>query len=194
MLVSVDDSGSTHTEFVCLDVFRWELCTLDAGELECTDDLLNQFATRLASLTEENEGLPLAVRLVVTGRSAIHQKLVSECSSVTNQLRATALDVSGGSVWLEKVKLSTQPQRTLMEAAVADGPLSELLRHCQELQTSDEQIHELAAELADLKRKLPDELSRDEDGLPLDDPKRLREMLPDVQALLVGRLEEESPA
>jgi DNA repair exonuclease SbcCD nuclease subunit len=191
MVVSVDDAGTARSDFVPVDVFRWELCVVDASGLTSTDDLLSECAAQLSALLDGNDGLPLAVRIMLTGRTAAHQHLAAELSSWTNQMRAMALDVSGGKLWLEKVKSKTRPPRAATEAALSDGPMSELLRQCRELHDSHELLDELAAELADFKRKLPDELRHGEDSLALDDPDRLREMLADVQALLVGRLAEE---
>ena len=192
VLISVDEGGSTTHEFIPLDVLRWEVCQVDASGIETADEVLDQFAAQLSQLTNANEGLPLAVRVVVEGRSAAHEHLVAEPLYWTNQLRAAALDVAGGSVWIEKVKLRTTPLRAVCEVMLADGPIGELLRHCAELGDDEQKLLELAKELDDLRRKLPDELRRGDEALALDDPDWLREILAEVQPLLVGRLLEET--
>ena len=78
------------------------------------------------------------------------------------------------------------------DATLTDGPMGELLQHCAELRDDEQQLRELSEELDDLRRKLPDELRRGEEALPLDDPNRLREVLGEVQSLLVRRLMEET--
>ena len=192
MLISVDDNGSATPEFVPLDVLRWEECHVDAGPIQTAEEMLDQFVTQLSRLTVEHAGLPLAVRVIVEGRSAAHEHLVADPLHWTNQLRAAALDAAGGSVWIEKVKLRTTPQRVVSEATLADGPLGELLRYCAELRDDEQQLQELAAELNDLGSKLPDDLRRGDEALVLNDPFRLCEVLDQVQPLLVGRLVEEA--
>jgi DNA repair exonuclease SbcCD nuclease subunit len=194
MLISVDDGGSATPEFIPLDVLRWEECGVDAGGIETADEVLDRFASQLSRLTSTHEGIPLAVRVVVEGRSAAHEHLVAEPLYWTNQLRAAALDVAGGSVWIEKVKLRTTRLRATSEAMLADGPIGELLKHCAELRDDEGQLLELAKELDDLRRKLPDESRRGDEALALDDPGWLRDMLEQVQPLLVGRLLEETQA
>lgn len=189
-LVTVDERGNTKLDFQPLDVFRWTLCEVDASGAQHVDDVPELFAGELAKLTRQHPELPLAVRVVVTGRSQAHKQLVAEPLAWTNHIRATALDVARGSVWVEKVKFRTAATHNLNEAARVDGPLGELLRYFNELSDDDRQLSELSQELADLRRKLPDELTRGEDSLALDDPDRLREWLREVQPLLIGRLAE----
>ena len=191
MLISVDDSGTATPEFVPLDVLRWEECRIDGGTIETAEEMLHHFATQLFRLSAEHTGMPLAVRVVVEGRSTAHEHLVADPLHWTNQLRAAALDVAGGRVWIEKVKLRTTPQSELSEATLSDGPMGELLRYCAELRDDEQQLQELAAELNDLWRKLPDELRRGDEALMLNDPLRLREVLDEVQPLLIGRLMDE---
>ena len=191
MLISVDDAGNATPEFVPLDVLRWEECRVDAGGISTAEEVLDQFVTQLSRLTSTHEGIPLAVRVVVEGRSAAHEHLIAEPLHWANQMRAAALDVAGGSVWIEKVKLRTTGLRATSEAMVADGPIGELLQYCSELRDDKQQLLELAQELDDLRRKLPDELRSGVEALTLDDPSWLRGMLEEVQPLLVGRLLEE---
>ncbi len=194
MLVGVDDAGAATPEFVPLDVLRWQQCAVDASLLQSADELLDQFAGHLCGLTEQNEGLPLALRVIVEGQSTAHEHFVSDPLYWTNQLRAAALDASGGTTWIEKVKIRTQPIRSATAQTRADGPMGELLRYCRELCDSEQQLRELGEELADLRRKLPDELRRGAEALALDDPDRLRAILEEVHPMLVGRLLEETQA
>jgi exonuclease SbcD len=192
MLISVDDSGHATPEFVPLDVLRWEECRLDASRIETTGEMLDQFTSQLSRLTDEHSGLPLAVRVVIEGRSAAHEHLAADSIHWTNQLRAAALDVAGGRVWIEKVKLQTMPLRVMNQETLANGPMGELLRHCAEIRDDEQQLRALAEQLDDLRRKLPDELRRGDEALVLDDPDRIRELLDEVQPLLLGRLLQET--
>lgn len=192
MLISVDDSGRATTEFIPLDVLRWEECRVDASRIETAAEILDPFVTQVSRLTAEHGEFPLAVRVVVLGRTAAHEHLVGDPLHWTNQFRAAALDAAGGRVWIEKVKLRTAPRREVGQALLDDGPLGELLRYCAELRGDEQQLQELASELEDLESKLPDELRRGDEALIMNDSIRLREVLDDVQPLLVARLMEET--
>jgi DNA repair exonuclease SbcCD nuclease subunit len=188
MLVTVDDQGRPNLEFQPLDVFRWHTCEVPADRIEHGDDLLEAFSKKLSRLVGLNNGLPMAVRVTVIGPCPAHQKLISDPVAWTNQLRATALEVASGSVWIEKVKFRTTPARELDESVLADGPIGELVEMIHDLRADDERMRRLSDELGDFWRKLPDELKRGPDALLLDDPRQLRELLDQVQPLLVGRL------
>ena len=189
-LVTVDGGGQVGLDFHPLDVFRWAVCDVPAADAEHPDDVLALFSRELSKLTWNNAGVPLAVRVVVTGRSRAHEQLAADPVAWTNHIRATALDVADGSVWVEKVKFQTSAARDFDDVALADGPIGELLRYVDELRNNESELLELSGELADLRRKLPDELTRGEDALALDDPHRLRDWLEEVQPLLLTRLVE----
>jgi len=58
-----------------------------------------------------------------------------------------------------------------------------------ELGTDDEQLQQLGAELEDLDRKLPADLSGEDDKLKLRGLDELRQALDEVKSLLLERLE-----
>ena len=73
--------------------------------------------------------------------------------------------------------------------APGDGPLGELDRLLAELRGDDRLLEEFAGrELADLRKKIPPELRRD-DGVDLDAPDWLRGVLDQVRPLLADRFE-----
>ena len=189
-LVSVEDHKEPELEFQSLDVLRWEQCEVPVTDAQRTDDVLEVFSTHLSALTRSHAGMPLAVRVVLTGRCLVHEQLVRDPNSWTNQIRATASDVAGGNVWVEKVKFQTSSARVADNAEPADGPIGDLLNFISELRDSEPLLVELSEELADLNRKLPSELKTGEEPLKLDDPDQLRAWLDKVQPMLIGRLDE----
>ncbi len=213
LLVTVDDRGQPSVERKSLDVLRWELCRVDASGLEHPDDVLAAFTQSLAGLRRRHGELPLAVRVEVHGASPIHERLAADPRKWTNHLRAAAIEAEGRDVWLEKVLLHTTAP-SLCEPLAGDGPLGELLDYLEHLQSDDDALARLAETLADLRRKLPAELADRVLGterpqaaseiLPLrhttaadhttvSAANRLREILSEVEPLLVGRLSAGSP-
>lgn len=187
-LVTVDDRHRTTLEFQPLDVFRWEICEVDATGMERSAELLRTCSERVAGLLEHHGGLPLGLRFEVGGRCPLHEELVRDPERWTHELRAAAIDASGGDAWVEKIKLRTRAARDLSEWDADEGPVGELLRFLRELEEDDQPWVEFAAELEDLVGKLPSELVRDEEFVDLRDPVRLRAWLADAEGLLMGRL------
>lgn len=185
MLVTVDDDGRCAPEFRPLDVFRWRECLVDASGAEDEDAVLDRFATELEQIRAAEDDLPLAVRVRVTGRTPAHAKL-NAAAAWQEQVRAAALDVGGGRVWIEKVKLRTQPPTG--GPALDEGPLGELMTYFHDLQSGDARLDKFRAELKDFASKMPSELLTDADGLRLDDDRWLLDLLQDAGPLLAERL------
>lgn len=187
-LVTVDARGKSTLEFHSLDVFRWHTCEIVAAGAQRPDDVLQLFSTELSKWSRSQTTTPLGLRVVVSGRTRVHERLVADPIGMTSEIRAAAMDVAGGNVWVEQVKFRTSAEGDGDAADSMDGPIGELMRYVHELNNDEARLQSLADDLADLRRKLPGELIRGDDALLLDDPKRLRQWLDEVQPLLLGRL------
>ncbi len=188
IMVTVHDDHRCDLEFQPLDVIRWDECLVPLDAVQQPEGIFDAFCGALSRIVDRHDGMPLAVRVVTTGRSALHERLVSDPVRWTNQFRAAALDVAGGRVWIEKVKFHTTVPREMVDALLADGPIAEIVRYIGELRADDNQLKKLTAELDELRRKLPDDLKRGRDGIVLDEIGRLREALDEIEPLLVGHL------
>jgi DNA repair exonuclease SbcCD nuclease subunit len=195
ILVSVDDRHSVTSEFRPLDVFRWQACEVDAAGTQQRDDVAERIAAGLSRLVAENADLSMAVRVRIFGACSAHGRLQSDMVALASDIRAAALDVGGGRVWIEKIKVETTPAQVLDERQIADGPLGELVNLIREMSVNDEALAALGKEFAELDRKLPDDLkTADElrtgrEPLLLCDSKQLRATLGEVQSLLMARLQ-----
>ena len=188
MLISVDDAQQIEAVFRPLDVFRWELCRVDVDGAADRDTVLDIVAAKLSNLVSANDDRPLAVRIVLSGASAAHASLVAQRDAWTGDLRAKALDVPGGRIWIEKIELRTSPAVEANETWDNDGPIGELINYCQELRRDDLGLKKLTEVLDPLRRALPGELVRGSDALRLDDPEWVGELLEEVEPLLLNRL------
>jgi len=189
-VVTVDDAGKVQAEFTSLDVFRWDLCTVGIENALRIDDVFNSLSKELSQAVRRNENMPLAVRIIVTGRTCLHDHLLSDPIRWTNEFRALALQESQGNLWIEKVKFQTFPTVVADAEAAPDGPLGALASYLKELSADDEQLVELSREFADLFRKLPGELFQDDDSLSIEKPAVMRRWLSEVGPLLLNRVAE----
>jgi DNA repair exonuclease SbcCD nuclease subunit len=187
-LVTADERGQCELQFIPLDVFRWEVCTLDVSEAERPHDVLDRFSLQLKQLAQQHAGLPLAVRVEIAGATKVHSSLCSDPVRWTNELRAIALDQTHQGLWIEKVKWRTTPKRDASDGSDDSGPIGTLRDYLTELRGDDAQLEAIAGSLHDLQRKLPEELLRGDDALRFDDHSQLRQWLDDVEELLLSRL------
>jgi len=188
-LVTVDERGRPTLEFVPLDVFRWDELTVAVDGAKRGDDVLGLIGQALHQRVRDQGELPLAVRVVVSGRCPAHRTLAAAPEAWANQVRAVA--AGAGEVWVEKVKFHTTDEAEPVSAAVDDGPLLELSALIAEIGGDEQRLLELTDELAAFKRKLPPELLVDGTGdepLRIEQPEFWRSMLVQVEPLLRTRL------
>lgn len=186
LLVTVADDRKVETEFRPLDVFRWRQVDVDVSEAESKGDVLGLASEGLRSAQQQAAGLPLAVRLNLTGQSAMHQSLLADLGQVVPEIRAAAVEIGLGSIWLEKARIRTTPLSSPAESEEQfEGPLAEISGLVNEIRSSAELRGEYGAELSDLMRKLPHDLSA---GVRLSDADWWSRVLDEVESRLVTRL------
>jgi DNA repair exonuclease SbcCD nuclease subunit len=189
LLVTVDDNGKSEAEFIALDVIRWFKLPVDASDSDTCYAVIDRFKTVLSDLINENPGVPLVVRVVITGNTTAHNDLISGMERWKNEIRATATDVSKENVWIEKIQIHTTIPTSDSPFETTDGPINELLEYIDELSADPEKLLSLISEeLSALEVKLPFELKEGDDPLTLSDPRWLSDLLEQVKPLLMERL------
>ncbi len=189
-LVAVDHAGNVSMQFVPLDVFRWEVCEVNVDSVASPDDLLVHFGDCLRETVARSNGLPMAVRVIVSGTSKAHGTWLSDPEKWSGQMRADSITIAGADVWIEKVKFDTRPLVPLSAEEVESGPLAEVVWLFDELAINDELAREFDQHLDDLRAKLPSVLMSGDDSVASkNDLQKLREVLSEVQPMLMGKLE-----
>jgi DNA repair exonuclease SbcCD nuclease subunit len=184
--VSVDAAGRPTLDFTPLDVVRWEAALVDAAGIQSGYDLVDRFREILAKQLELNPGVLTVLRVTAEGRTAAHDRIVSDPERWVNEIRAAAVDDAGERAWVEKVCLRTQPPASGVRQS--DGAVGELLALLDELAGDPAALGGLAAELSDLEKKLPREFRETAEGWRPGDPGWLRGLLSAAGPLLVRRL------
>lgn len=185
LLVTVDGRASMR-DFVALDVLRWEHCIVDATSAWSLDDVADEFRRQLQNLVAQSEGLPLAIRVTVTGASRAHGALASRGDAWRNDFRAIALDEGNDQVWLEKLILDTRPEQEPQEL---DGALGEIQQYLHELHQDPALLEALMKDFADLIPKLPQDMRE-----RFTDSAEILRTLDVVEPLLHSRLEGKAAA
>ncbi len=188
-LVTVTGDQEVRAEFHALDVFRWEICRVDVSNAPDVDTMIEQIGGAIQNRVESHGGMALAVRIEVEGETPLHEAIHADLDRWKNDIRVAAMETAGDRVWIEKVKLATRPPGEAHRGL--EGPLEELAAVFQELRSDDRDLPELVAGLSDLERKLRvGHLGRDGE-LRLHDAEWLRDVLQEVEPMLLARLRQE---
>jgi DNA repair exonuclease SbcCD nuclease subunit len=130
----------------------------------------------------------LALRLVLTGRSAAHSGLVRERERWIHEIRSQLATTGGLGVFLEKVEIESRSAIDLEAGLEREDALGDLLRMISGLEDASFDLEEFVDPLREIRKKLPPECVTGEDAFDPTDPDRLRELLPAVRDLLLTRL------
>jgi DNA repair exonuclease SbcCD nuclease subunit len=188
-VVTVDEQHRTSLKFEPLDVFRWHTCNVDAEGAASAEEVVINFSNQLLTLLQDSDPLPMAVRVIVSGSCDAHRLIGADPRRWEAEIRAAALDVSSGSVWIERVKWRTKPEKPLDHAALADGPLGDLLEYLNRCRSDDEELQEFNEQFDDLRKKLPRDFWNEAVGfLSENSSDWLQETLKQVEPLLIARL------
>jgi DNA repair exonuclease SbcCD nuclease subunit len=187
LLLTVRSDQRIEPVFHRLDRVRWERGIVDVSELDDDSDVLCRAAEMLDGLLadESDPDSMLAVRVTLSGASALHDRLHIDAERLTAEIRSVATERGRDRLWIERLELQTRPPRTL---TFPDGPFEELLEVVEQLRCDPASMSTVVEELAELKRKLPAELFHDPDSSKLDDVAWLQTLLGEVQPLLFDLL------
>jgi exonuclease SbcD len=186
-LVTVEDRGAA-LEHRDLDVFRWTACAVDLAGAATAGEALDRARAALERELARASGRPLAVRLRLAGACPAHAEIAGDAGRWLEEIRSLANGFGEGALWIEKVLFATHPAADRAAALEREDALGGLRRTVRDLAAGDGALAALAAELAELRSKLPAELFADGEALDPADPERLRALLPEVEDLLLARL------
>ncbi|MGB3289876.1 MAG: DNA repair exonuclease [Burkholderiaceae bacterium] len=191
VLVECDALGHVAVERVLVDVLRWERLDVDASGCQSFADVVRTIGTALESMAREHdEGLPLAVRVTVSGSTPAHGALFGLESQLRAEVLAQVAALGHERLWLEKVRIATRAAAGIElggERADALADLGVLLAAAE----SDAQFLEsLRADLMGLVGKAPQEL---QSAVPWFEEIRAGELAPllrEIGPALMARLEQ----
>ncbi|PLC53504.1 DNA repair exonuclease [Pollutimonas nitritireducens] len=159
VLVESGPSGALDVQRVYVDVLRWHRLDVDVAGCSNFEDVARTIGQALEGLVEATtESIPLAVRVIVSGRTAAHGELFSMEAQLRQEVLASIAALGNDRVWLEKVRLDTHAiddGQSLRERADALADLQDLLAGAQDDPVFLKALH---ADLCGLLGKVPLEL------------------------------------
>ncbi len=153
-LVEVDDSLKvTSHDFVPLDVVRWDHLFLDVSSLDSLDSLRDEILQTFSAACGEVGERLLALRLTLTGATALHGELHSDLNKWQAECTSVAQEIDPDQLWFEQLKLATTPTHDLDELAARDDLTALVLSALDDFQPDQN-----PAAVTSLESKLPPSL------------------------------------
>ena len=184
-LVCVWDGAIESITHLSLDVLRWELCEVDASEVDSLEELIDEARISLERKLQEVNGRFLAVRFRIHGATRVHQELIVDKDHFINNIRSISLEVGLGDIWVEKVKIETSRQVDVEELKAQHTPVAVILDFIKEIATDEATLKELLLEFQDIHQAMPYELRHGEDGYNFNDSDLIKKRLDNVEDLIL---------
>jgi DNA repair exonuclease SbcCD nuclease subunit len=151
-LVTVEDGAVAEIEHRPIDVVRFAEETIDIRPVGDRDGLLAAIRRSAEAAMAAADGRALALRLTLTGASALHSELLITAKDLREETE-TLLAGVGGDIWLEQLRLRTSPPPAEpgVDPTVAGG-----LRAAIEDLAEESWLRErLYSKIDDIAKKLP---------------------------------------
>jgi DNA repair exonuclease SbcCD nuclease subunit len=185
-LVTVENGAVTAVAHRDCDVLRWSVCEVEAGGAVDEEGVIERILSALRAEVEREGGLPLALRVRITGPCEAHPKLCAEAEKWMAEVRSLANEV--GEIWIEKIRLETSHQRDLEAVLRRNDPMARLIQTIHELEDSPALLDAFLPKLETLHRRLPAELVPGGQLALLSDEARRRRCVEEVRQIMLPRL------
>jgi exonuclease SbcD len=176
-LVEVNDERAIESlKFQALDDVRWELIEMAVDPAAAADDVLLAVAARVAPLRESAGNRLLALRAVLSGRSAAHNDFQSSPQRWRERLVEHMKNVDEDA-WLEDVRFRTAPPEVEVLGDWGDIDI-ELTASLVDFRENPALLQKLIdGPMQELADRLPRELREGPEPLNVQDPAWLSDLL-----------------
>ncbi|WP_250509469.1 DNA repair exonuclease [Caballeronia sp. GACF4] len=193
VIVHVSETEEVSVERLFIDVLRWESVIVDASEAVTLDDVALAVGRALDALVESAaQPVPLAVRVTITGATEAHGALFGLEAQLRAEVLAQIAAISHDRLWLEKVKIATQP---IVHSSAAGEPfaggadaLADLHALLVEAESDPEFLSMLKERLIGLASQAPGELQKSVPELEYVRNDDLARIVAEVRSGLIAQL------
>ena len=174
LLVTAEEERIVAVDRLFTDVLRWHRLEVDVSAEDDMASAVQAVGRKFSALLEtSHEGQPMAVRVVLNGRSAAHGDLFGSEAQLRAEILALSASLAGDRAWIEKVRVETIPA---LDAAA--------IRARSDAITDLQSLLDQASSDTSLLSSLTDELRLLADRTPHD----LNSALPQLQAIRNGEV------
>ncbi|WP_022981334.1 DNA repair exonuclease [Ideonella sp. B508-1] len=155
VLVTVDDLSDVRVERIFIDVLRWEHLTVDVSECETLEEVVRKTGQGLEALLDIDGEVPRAARITITGKTKAHGDLFGLEAQLRQEVLAQIAAIGNERLWLEKVRLETQPLVDAAKLQERNDAFTDLQAILEEAATDVDFSGQLQAALAPFAAKVP---------------------------------------
>ncbi|ODT45293.1 MAG: metallophosphoesterase [Nitrospira sp. SCN 59-13] len=186
-LVTVE-AGRVESEFVALDVVRWNQLIVSLDGVHRLEALGETFRHALDPLLTGAMECLHAVRVTLAGSTELHRLEANQPGTLAAAMHGAAQDIGEAEVWIEQVRLDLSTPLDRARTAQRQDAVGELVRLVDSVVGAEAELQRWSqAELGDLLGSLPQEVAAG-DVPKLDDPVELTQLLMDAEATVLARL------
>jgi DNA repair exonuclease SbcCD nuclease subunit len=159
MLVMADESGIRGVERLPVDVLRWERLAVDVTDDATLDAVVRRVGRAFEQLIAKAPENPyLCVRVILTGQTAAHGEMFGLATHLREEILGQATGLGIDRLWVEKVRIETQPVHDLAQLTARADAIADLLGFLQEAPGDATLLNALLDDLRPLVDKAPREL------------------------------------
>ncbi len=184
-LVTLEEKQVLAVEHQSLDVFRWKNCEISIADLEYGEDVVECIEAEMQKEADRADGLPMGIRLTITGACRAHHELHNDSTRWINEIRAVANNLN---LWIEKINIQTSAEINWEELSKRDDPVGGLVRMLDEIIDFNGESGQWFEDFVELQRKIPIELQEGEDAIDLKNPEKFSELCGQVKHFLIPQL------
>ncbi|MDQ0189021.1 DNA repair exonuclease [Alicyclobacillus cycloheptanicus] len=186
MLVTVAD-GNVTLAFRPLDVVRWCLCPVDLDGVQTDDAFSARVAAAVAQAVDQHPGLPIAMRVVLQGQTAFHGTLLADAERYRHEVENAVNQAAPGRVWIERVKIATEPMQAAPAVALDGDAVAALVHHIDETVADAAFLEAVASDMREVQSRMR-AYTRREGATVIESAEDVKPLLADARSLLLAIL------
>lgn len=160
VLVNVEDGHVASVERLHTDVLRWHRLAVDVSTAADLAAAVQCVAGTLKRVIEQDASeRPVALRVVLHGRSGAHGDLFGNEARLRAEVVALATALAGERAWIEKVRVETTAPLDAAEVRARGDAIADLQSLLDHAPTDPEFIASLTDDLRQLADRAPHELA-----------------------------------
>ena len=189
MLVEADGDAIVSVSRLVVDVLRWEHIRVDVQGCTTVSEAIARAEAQFVTALEVACGRPIAARVTLFGRTAAHGELFGAESHVRAELQAAALAHGAGRMWIEKLRLATEPTWSPAEIEARGDAVADLYAILEQAPNDADLLRAIERELTEMGSKLEPEIRTSIDPmLTAIRENRLGDIIREIAPALVARV------
>jgi len=167
-LVAVAEDIVTGLTALHTDVVRWRILRIPLEGCDRYPDAVGRIRREIEGASaKESDGCLLALRIELTGRTPIHDRLLVSTEDLLAEARAAALSLGDETAWIERVLVSTEAALDAQAVAAWEDAVGDLQRMLDDAASDPDLLQKLESDIGELVRKLPPDVRGEPEDVAL---------------------------